>query len=550
MIRKNISIPYAIGSGISAAPHRRSAVLLAVFLLLFTACATTDELPAPPAVPCTLTVSMPAADTRGLTTTDGVTISAIWQEGDYVQVYKGSTLVGTLHPTTTGTSEATLVGGVTGTTADYPVNTTTLTLRYQPQRTTAEDYTPDGTLATILQHEAITCADITAKVSALDTQNAVVTATAQANFSPQLMPDSTGSKCIAHLTFDRPMSFVGIERTPTALASPVEVTLAQPSTEVFVTLPSASGSQTLTVIGGDENGIPYGATITTTASVAGGRYAVSTATTLLPLCIEARETNITVSVAKAYYVKSDFAGVWADKAAEETVTVTAGHRIFLGALREAIDGFPKITCSGPYNIYGSLLSMMDYEHYADGVSAGTNMSSYFLTAFDSDVNLYTPAHKRMHLIGLHMGEVTIVNRMFESMFANCVNLTTPPELALEDWNTSEIFAMNALFDSMFANCVNLTTPPELALEGWDIPKVEILSRFFQNMFKGCSRINAVTNTATADILLESRNNRYTDWLSGTAYTGTLTVKSGTMSKWEAIKAAGNIPAGWTIVEKE
>lgn len=76
-----------------------------------------------------LTAGLPEGEgTRGLTGNESA-ITATWQAGDKVLVYKGSTKVGELVPTTTGSATATLSGKLSGSYASYAAgNTLTLYL--------------------------------------------------------------------------------------------------------------------------------------------------------------------------------------------------------------------------------------------------------------------------------------------------------------------------------------------------------------------------------------------------------------------------------------
>ena len=111
---------------------------------LTTACSSSDDEPATPVQKAnTLTVEAGMSDniTRALADA-GTTLTATWAEGEVVEVYEGSTHLGTLRPQTYGRATTKLVGELTKAPSASGV---TLTLKYKET-----DYSgQDGTLAKI-----------------------------------------------------------------------------------------------------------------------------------------------------------------------------------------------------------------------------------------------------------------------------------------------------------------------------------------------------------------------------------------------------------------
>lgn len=105
--------------------------------------------------------------------------------------------------------------------------------------------------------------------------------------------------------------------------------------------------------------------------------------------------------------------------------------------------------------------------------------------------------------------------------------------------------MANMFYSMFSGCTSLTTGPVLDFSNCYVPSNGIM---FKSMFDGCSNLNAVTMELTNTTIL-GETSRFTDFLTDANTTGTLTVSSGTTSYWNAIKTAGYIPSGWSIMEQ-
>ena len=111
---------------------------------LTTACSSSDDEPASPVQKAnTLTVVAGMSDniTRALADA-GTTLTATWAEGDVVEVYEGSTHLGTLRPQNTGSATTKLVGELTKAPSASGVE---LTLKYKETNYSGQD----GTLAKI-----------------------------------------------------------------------------------------------------------------------------------------------------------------------------------------------------------------------------------------------------------------------------------------------------------------------------------------------------------------------------------------------------------------
>ena len=121
-------------------------VMMTVTGTLTTACSSSDDEPATPVQKAnTLTVEAGMSDniTRALAEADGgTTLAATWAEGDEVEVYEGSTHLGTLRPNTYGNATTKLTGVLD---AAPSASGVTLTLKYKET-----DYSgQNGTLANI-----------------------------------------------------------------------------------------------------------------------------------------------------------------------------------------------------------------------------------------------------------------------------------------------------------------------------------------------------------------------------------------------------------------
>lgn len=93
----------------------------------------------------------------------------------------------------------------------------------------------------------------------------------------------------------------------------------------------------------------------------------------------------------------------------------------------------------------------------------------------------------------------------------------------------------ACYQSMFEGCTNLTKAP-------DLPATTLTGWCYTGMFSDCTNLNSIKCLATAI----SATNCTTDWLEGTAATGTFT-KAASMTSWPT--GTSGIPDGWTVVDE-
>lgn len=119
-------------------------VMMTVTGTLTTACSSSDDEPATPVQKAnTLTVEAGMSDNITRTLADaGTTLTATWAADDVVEVYEGSTHLGTLRPQNTGSATTKLVGELTQAPSASDVE---LTLKYKETNYSGQD----GTLAKI-----------------------------------------------------------------------------------------------------------------------------------------------------------------------------------------------------------------------------------------------------------------------------------------------------------------------------------------------------------------------------------------------------------------
>ena len=148
---------------------------------------------------------------------------------------------------------------------------------------------------------------------------------------------------------------------------------------------------------------------------------------------------------------------------------------------------------------------------------------------------------------------TLAKRCYDNMFQACANITKAPELpatTLADYCYNGMFfkctslteapelpattLANYCYTTMFKECTALTKAPEL-------PATTLANQCYGSMFYNCTNLSEATMLATNI----SANNSLTDWLTGTASTGTL-YKNSDLTDVSALGA----PEGWTVKDKE
>ena len=120
---------------------------------------------------------------------------------------------------------------------------------------------------------------------------------------------------------------------------------------------------------------------------------------------------------------------------------------------------------------------------------------------------------------------------FRGLFFNCSGLTDASNLILPALTLKE-----RCYQTMFTNCIKLTTAPEL-------PATTLAGYCYQTMFSGCVKLNYVKCLAT-NISATSCTGV---WLRDVSSTGTF-VKAAGMNSWTTGNAG--IPSGWTVIDAQ
>ena len=197
-----------------------------------------------------------------------------------------------------------------------------------------------------------------------------------------------------------------------------------------------------------------------------------------------------------------------------------GSNSYYGSSKDNFSGFGDATYStATYNIYGNIMSLL----YGDNFQGQTTITKQyaFFSLFDgsgavSAENLILPT-------------MTMVPHCYRALFANCLNLTTAPQLPATTLAAS-------CYRFMFDNDANLTTPP-------DLPARTLQQESYYGMFHYCSSLHYIKCMAT-DISAPYCTRQ---WVEGLPRTGVF-VKDVNMYDFAVNDVAG-IPNGWTVMEE-
>lgn len=191
-----------------------------------------------------------------------------------------------------------------------------------------------------------------------------------------------------------------------------------------------------------------------------------------------------------------------------------------GTSKDNFSGFGDTTyATATYNISGNIMSLL----YGDNFQGQTTITKQyaFFSLFDgsgavSAENLILPT-------------MTMVPHCYRALFANCLNLTTAPQLPATTLAAS-------CYRFMFDNDANLTTPP-------DLPARTLQQESYYGMFHYCSSLHYIKCMAT-DISAPYSTRQ---WVEGLPKTGVF-VKDVNMYDFPVNDVAG-IPIGWTVTEE-
>lgn len=227
-----------------------------------------------------------------------------------------------------------------------------------------------------------------------------------------------------------------------------------------------------------------------------------------------------------------------------TIQLNSGGSVLMRGMNK--EGFSKsnskcskFTTAGSIEVYGNIMSLIDYTQTVDIIPC----DYCFYSLFNGCTSLTTAPE---------LPATTLTRGCYSNIFQGCTNLTTAPELPATTlarscyevmfYGCSALTTAPALpattladycYAQMFQNCTSLTTVPEL-------PATTLAGGCYYSMFWGCTNLNYIKCFAT-DI---SATNCTNNWVSGIASTGTF-IKDSTATSWPT--GTSGIPEGWTGV---
>ena len=467
---------------------------------LFCSCSVSEdlEMEVPSADDCILEVAVGLDDgekTRGLSG-NASSITATWEAGDKVLVYKDNTKVGELTPVSTGSASTTLRGKLSGTYASYTANSK-LTLYYNTTSTSFSSFTQDGTLATILANLRYQSATMTIQKAS---DRPTLSATAAVTFEL-----AANNPSINHFTLNQAMKTlrVCVKGSSTILVS---ATAASPTTDFYVAIPAAASQTTYYIEGVDARQSEYFQAKTAALS-ANKYYSASITLAEYPLTFEpvsAATTTVTIPNSQGLtyeYSTNDGASWSSSSAASVAMSVSEGQRLMVRRLTgNCANGIGTITISQPCYVYGNVHSLFGFRNKLTG-SFG---NSGYKELFKDQTNLRNHGFRNICIVPVDgTNKADALPSMFQNMFFGCSSLTIAPVLDLSDFDTSDVQNMNGMFYGMFSGCTSLTIAPVLDFY-FDTSMDGTMNGMFDSMFSGCSSLTTApvldfSNWMTSDV---------------------------------------------------
>ena len=561
----------------------------AIFMMAaaFAACSR-EELPQVIEEPETYTMTIEATKgdeptTRALSLV-GKTISAIWDEGEIVEVYQSGTKIGELTAAASTGASTTLSGSfesAPSASADLTFYFHSATPCYSGQ---------DGTLETIAStFDFCAPATITTDNFEVDDVNRKISVPGGISFG-------ANQQAIVKFTLmdkeDDDAAISAISLTVNAGTNTYVVTPDSATDELFVAIPAIS-SKTVSLIATDGDKFYFykktGVTFSNSQYYSVGVKMVES-DLYRPLTFEAKTAEATVSFSpsgsnETVQYSTDGGKTWTDYSNAITLDNVGDKVLFRGNNNGYyhIASSPKssrFTCTEDCYIYGNIMSLINSTGYPTATSL---VNRCFEELFKGNSHLKSHATKELILpatviggesycgmfngcTGLTTPPVILATTLSGSkslgkMFAGCTGLTSLPELLvtqLGNYCYQEMFKdctsltsvpsnylpctglEEGCYEGMFQGCTNLASAPTL-------PAGYLKKKCYGYMFDGCSQLNSITCLATSFETVEGANAPTYQWLNGVASTGTFTTPSSTT--W-AVDDASGIPSGWTRVNSD
>ena len=136
----------------------------------------------------------------------------------------------------------------------------------------------------------------------------------------------------------------------------------------------------------------------------------------------------------------------------------------------------------PYNVYGNIMSLYAYDFSGFTVMNDYNYANFYRMFSGDEYN--NPNVYLMDASELLLPATTLLYGCYEGMFANCVNITSAPELPATT-------LAERCYYGMFQGCTSITTAPDLLAEQFE-------DYCYNAMFYNCQNLNSI-KIATYDL---------------------------------------------------
>ena len=253
-----------------------------------------------------------------------------------------------------------------------------------------------------------------------------------------------------------------------------------------------------------------------------------------------------------------------------TISLNSGGSVLMRGINKegfskSYNQYSKFTTTGSIEVYGNIMSLIDYTQTVDIIPCDYCFYSMFYDCSSLITAPELPATTLAQSCYYHMFHnctslttapelpaTTLANNCYLGMFYGCTSLTTVPELpatTLADYcygcmfqNCTSLTTAPELpattltpycYNQMFQGCTSLTTAPEL-------PATTLENNCYWGMFSGSTGINYIKCLAVNGV---NQNDNTYNWLASGAI-GTF-IKDSTMNSWTT--GTSGIPSGWTVV---
>lgn len=183
------------------------------------------------------------------------------------------------------------------------------------------------------------------------------------------------------------------------------------------------------------------------------------------------------------------------------------------------NNFFSVSSGCSFNVYGNAMSLINSTNYQ-------NLEEF--TASHALAGLFKGNSGLLSAENLVLPATGLTSSCYATMFTDCINLTTAPELP------ATILERNC-YAGMFYTCKSLIKAPEL-------PATTLMPTCYARLFRECTSLHYVKCMAT-DV---SARNCLQDWFLSAATTGTFVKAAGV----EWTRGTSGIPDNWTVQDAE